>query len=53
MPFGPRRSLLVSLAFALLVAPGLPGPAAAQQPAAPSAQPYFTESPGATMPADI
>ena len=47
MPFSPRRSLLVSLAFALLVAPGLPGPAAAQQP------PYWTESQGASAPADI
>jgi S1-C subfamily serine protease len=47
MPFSPRRSLLVSLAFALLVAPGLPGPAAAQQ------SPYWTESTGASAPADI
>jgi len=42
----PRRVLLVTLAFALLAAPGLSGPAAAQQP-------YFTESPGASVPADI
>ena len=31
----------------------LAGVAGAQQPAAPSAQPYFTESPGASVPADI
>jgi S1-C subfamily serine protease len=42
----PRRVLLVTLAFALLAAPGLTGPAAAQQS-------YFTESPGASVPADI
>ena len=42
----PRRVLVVTLAFALLAAPGLSGPAAAQQP-------YFTESPGASVPADI
>jgi putative serine protease PepD len=47
MPFSPRRALLVVLAFALLVGPGLPGPAAAQQ------APYWTESTGATVPADI
>ena len=46
MPF-PRRVLLVALAFALLVGPGLPGPAGAQQP------PYWTESQGASVPADI
>ena len=47
MPFSPRRALLVPLAFALLVGPGLPGSAAAQQP------PYWTESQGASVPADI
>ena len=45
MAFSPRRALLVTLAFALLFAPGLPGPAAAQQP------PYWTESTGASVPA--
>ena len=47
MPFSPRRALLVVLAFALLVGPGLPGLATAQQ------APYWTESTGATVPADI
>ncbi len=46
MALFPRRVLLVLLAFALLVVPGLSGPVAAQQP-------YFTESPGASAPADI
>jgi len=47
MPFSPRRALLVSLAFVLLVGPGFAGPATAQQ------APYWTESTGATVPADI